>query len=216
MAFFVWSKMQTESGATLPAILALKENERLAGNGQFWWGVGNSLGPRLRKVVQEAGGTLPVLFSLMLSRPQKADTHPEGIHLWTKWEDAEGRRHDLPPNVLQWSRAGDKDYHYALVCHSQAPLAITAHGAFDPTRCVTPTGKRPGAQQTTALLQGDPYDDHGPGVYHFGFRATLIEPWQVKLVEPRKLTATEGKLFEEWKRGWTRFVARTRAGRDLT
>ncbi len=40
MAFFVWTKMQTESGMNLTAILALKEAERLAGGGIFWWGSG--------------------------------------------------------------------------------------------------------------------------------------------------------------------------------
>jgi hypothetical protein len=54
MAFFVWSRMQTESRTTLPAILAVKELERSAGNGVFWWGVENSSGPALRKAGQDS------------------------------------------------------------------------------------------------------------------------------------------------------------------
>jgi hypothetical protein len=210
MSFFVWTKMQTESGTTLLAILALKEVERLAGNGVFWWGVGNSLGDSLRKAAQGAGGTLPVLFSVMLSQPQISDTHPEAINLWTKWEDPEGNVRDLPEHVMEWSRASERDFHYALVCHSHVPLAIGAHGAFDPKRCRTVGGKVPGGHQVTALLDGDFYEDHSPGVYHFGFRATLVAPWQVKLTAPRQLISTDKLLFEEWKKSWKDFVARGR------
>lgn len=209
MAYFVWTKMQTESGTSLPVILALKEAERLAGGGKFWWGIGNSLGDSVRREAEKAGGTLPVLFSVMLSRPQKKDTHPEEVRLWTKWEDTEGTLRDLPKHVLEFSRANaKKDYHHALVCHSHVPLAIGVHGAFDPTRCKTIHGKQPGASQTTALLEENAHEDHSAGVYYFGFRATLIEPWVVKLRNPRKLTSPD--LFNEWKQGWQDFISRIR------
>ncbi len=38
MPYFIWSKMQMESGLSLSQILVLKEAERLAGDGVFWWG----------------------------------------------------------------------------------------------------------------------------------------------------------------------------------
>lgn len=213
MAFFVWTKMQTELGMNLTAILALKEAERLAGGGIFWWGVGTSLGNSVRVRAEESGGTLPVLFSLMLSRPQKRDAKPTGIRLWTQWEDATGR-YDLPANVLEFSASHEKerDYHYALVCHSHMPLALASHGAFDPRHCKTVSGKSPGSIQSTVLLEGDPYKDHSPGVYHFGFRATLVKPWAVKLVKPRKIASTDTGLFESWKSGWHEFVDRARSG----
>lgn len=215
MPYFVWTKMQTESGISLPAILALKEVERLAGNGVFWWGIGTSLGKSVQEHAEKAGGTLPVLFSLMLSRPQKRDAAPSGgVRLWTKWENiTTGQRDDLPSHVLEFSASHEKErsYHYALVCHSHTPLAIASHGAFDETRYKTINGKPPAAIQSTALLNGELYEDQTPGKYHFGFRATLVRPWVVKLVSPRKLSSSDTDLFEGWKGGWRDFVARTRS-----
>lgn len=42
--------MQAEAGEILAGIVARKEAERAAGNGEFWWGIGNSLG----KAVQDS------------------------------------------------------------------------------------------------------------------------------------------------------------------
>jgi hypothetical protein len=91
------------------------------------------------------------------------------------------------------------------------PLSLTSHGAFDPNRCTTINGKRPGAIQTTALLQGNPYEYHPDGKYHFGFRATLIRPWVVKLLTPVKTNLTGSKLLVEgWKEDWKKFIAQNR------
>ena len=106
----------------------------------------------------------------------------------------------------------ERDHHYALVCHSHVPLALSSHGAFDPAHCVTVSGKRPAPIATTSLLSGDLYKDHSPGVYHFGFRATLVEPWAVRLVNPRKVASTDTGLFETWKNSWAEFVGRARFG----
>ena len=38
MPYFIWSKMQMDLGL-LSQILVLKEAERLAGDGVFWWGI---------------------------------------------------------------------------------------------------------------------------------------------------------------------------------
>lgn len=48
MDVFVWTKMGAESGEGLEQIVRRKEAERLQGSGQFWWGIGNSLGPAVR------------------------------------------------------------------------------------------------------------------------------------------------------------------------
>jgi hypothetical protein len=42
MAYFVWTRMQDEAGQTLHTIIRRKEAERASGNGEFWWGIGNS------------------------------------------------------------------------------------------------------------------------------------------------------------------------------
>lgn len=212
MSYFVWTKMQAESGQKLPTIISLKESERATGNGLFWWGVGNSLGKAVDQFAAQADGTLPILFSVMKAHPQKKDTEPEKVFLWTEWEDRSGQIHAVPPHVLEWSRgAANKKTHYALVCHSNIPLAIGDHGAFDPSRCChTPLGKRPADQIVTTLLEDDPDADHSSGAYHLGFRASLVRPWAVKLVRPR---AVSPEAIRAWTKGgeWQAFVDSIRA-----
>jgi len=48
---FVWTKMQTNAGESLENIIRRKELERKAGNGIFWWGVGESKGPAIKKLI---------------------------------------------------------------------------------------------------------------------------------------------------------------------
>jgi hypothetical protein len=211
-AVFVWTKMQTESGMALPEILAIKEIERLAGNGIFWWGVGNSLGARVWQQAERSGGTLPALFSIMLSRPKKQDAQPSALLLWTEYEDVLGHCRDLPEHVLEFSRDHGRKRHFALICHSHVPLAVTSHGAFNPDRYKTiANDKRPGSSQTTVLLRGDPYQDHPDGKYHFGFRATLVKPWAVTLRSPVPYPSTGSKLFNHWKEDWKSFIRRIRS-----
>jgi hypothetical protein len=211
MAQFVWTKMQTESGIALPNILALKEMERLAGNGIFWWGIGSSLGPAIQEAAEAAGGMLPILFSLMLARPQKKDTAPDEVFIWTAWHDHVGGIRAIPKHVLEFSRGHDKKkHHYALVCRSNVPLTIGYHGPFDPSRYRTASGKRPADSQVTTLLEGSLDESQFPGNYHFGFRAVLIKPWAVKLAEPRRLESRERNLLDAWNRSWATFVASLR------
>jgi hypothetical protein len=186
MDVFVWTKMGVESGEGLEQIVRRKEAERVEGNGQFWWGIGNSLGSAVRETVRAQGGRLPVLFSVMLGKPKATDNAPEMLWRWTGWEDEAGRIHHIPPHAKVISRgAAMKDRHYALVCHSDAPLALAPGGErFDPARCRTLSGKVPGASQVTALLRGNP-GTHGSGPYEVCFRAVLVEPWAVKLVRPQ-------------------------------
>lgn len=77
MDTFVWTKMGVESGEGLEQIVRRKEAERVAGNGQFWWGIGNSLGPAVREAARAQRGRVPVLFSVMLGKPKVADSAPE-------------------------------------------------------------------------------------------------------------------------------------------
>jgi hypothetical protein len=39
---FVWTKIQADAGESVRQILYRKEQERLAGDGSFWWGIGES------------------------------------------------------------------------------------------------------------------------------------------------------------------------------
>jgi hypothetical protein len=208
LAYFVWTKMQVESGFPLPQTLFFKEMERQAGDGVFWWGVGNPVDKNLvREKAEAAGGRLTVLFSLMVSRPKREDVDPHHVSLWTQYEDSEGKPQDLPPHVLEFSGGKKQEnFHYALVCHSPVPLALGPL-LFDPGCCKTCRGKDVGGKMVTALLQGDLDDPHhSRGIYHFGIRATLVEPWFVKLVTPRLLEPKEMHMGV-WKSEWRKFVA---------
>jgi hypothetical protein len=176
-------------------------------------GIGNSLGSAVREAAINSGGTLPILFSMMRTRPKRMDSHPEQVCFWTSWTDSTGAVRKTPSHVLNWSRGDDsKKFHYALVCHSTEPLTLGDHGPFDPSHCRTHLGNPPGGSQVTALLHADLDKDHSPGTYNFGFRATLVEPWTVKLVMPRTLSMEEREIHSSWKKGddWRRFVERFR------
>jgi hypothetical protein len=215
---FVWTKMQSEGGASLAKILALKEAERIAGKNVFWWGIGNPLDQAaVCKAARAANGTLPILFSRMHTPPQKKDAHPDRVLLWTEWEDPTGRTFKLPAHIFEWSRGYEgKRTHYALVCRSSERLEIGDHGPFDPKHCQQEkSGKTPASIQVTALLRGSISMEvnHYPGCYREGFRATLIEPWFVRLVNPRPLDASEQRMLQTWSgEEWQEVVDRLRDG----
>jgi hypothetical protein len=211
MAYFVWTKMQVIASLPLPQTIALKESERLAGDGLFWWGCGSPLDRNaIRQAAIESGGTLPAIFSLMISRPGKIDANPDpshaGYRIWTQYEDAHENLQDIPSHVLEFSQGREGSY-YALVCRSAAPLAL-AGLPFDPKLCKNRSGKPVGAHQVTSLVEGNIDDkDHIYGFYHFGFRATLVDPWFVKLKNPCPLESKEVQFFDIWKAEWRKFIA---------
>ena len=197
--------MQAEGGQQLENILSLKESERAAGGGVFWWGVGNSLGEAVHEAAAKAGGSLPILFSRMKARPQKKDVEPERVLLWTEWEDRRGQLHPIPPHVLEWSRGYvGKKTHYALVCCSTAPLVL-GKDRFDPNRYRTRRGKKLAATKVTHLIDGNPEGDHSTGGYDWGFRANLVSPWAVKLVHPRPVSPEDIRAWTN-DGDWQQFV----------
>ena len=187
---FVLTKPGIEAGESVADIIARKEAERVAGKNVFWWGIGSSLGPAVRKAAQDAGGKLPVVFVVHnnQARPKEHDVSPARIFRWTKWQDWNGAVHDVPEFAQVTSRGHNlKRAHYAMVCYSEKPITFDPKGpAFDPSLCRTALGKRPGSSQVTALVWGDlSAADHRLGQYRIAFRATLIAPWQAKLVSYR-------------------------------
>jgi hypothetical protein len=183
---FVLTKPGIEAGESLADTVARKEAERVAGKGIFWWGIGSSLGPTVCKAAQNAGGKLPLVFVLnnRPSRPKKHDVSPAQVFRWTKWQDWNGSVRDIPAFAHVTSRGHElKSAHYALVCYSEKPITFDVKGpAFDPSLCRTALGKQPGSSQVTALVWGDLNADHKVGQHRIAFRATLISPWQAKLV----------------------------------
>jgi hypothetical protein len=210
MTVFVWAKMQAEAGETLDRIVQRKEAEREHGSGLFWWGIGGSLATAA--VHAGSNGDLPVLFSRMLSKPKKKDAAPAAVCVWERWQTKNGREGQIPLNVLVTggSLGGS---HYALVCHSSVPLKLQDHGAFDPQNCRTMArGKVPGASQVTSLLRDLRPGTHESGPYRLGFRATLVDPWAVKLTEGRQLSERERDTLRQYKEGddWMRLVSTLR------
>lgn len=207
---FVWSKMQNEAGEGLAGIVARKEAERAAGGGIFYWGIGNSLGPVVRSVVP--GQPLPVLWSVMLSKPKPQDAYPGAVCIWNSYQAIDGTIHPLPGHVVVTSGAREgKDCHFALVCQSDVSLSLGNLGAFDHTRTRTLLNKIPGASQVTALLLGDPAG-HTSGQYRIAFRASLVGLRCAKLVNPRILSDNERRSLSQWEggQGWSDLAAELR------
>jgi hypothetical protein len=198
MTHFVWSKMQAAGGETLDRIIVRKEAERYAGHGEFWWGIGNSLGSAIDDAVGKTRGDLPVLFSRMLSPPKKADSSPHNVCVWDGWQTYSGKTGKLPDHVLITGGSDPNKSYYALVCHSDHKIELSDHGKFDPSECRTALGKRPGASQVTAILMDQAPGAHRNGVYKFGFRAKLAAPWAVKLTNGRPLSIMERRLIDRF------------------
>jgi hypothetical protein len=191
---FVFTKPGTEAGETLLDILSRKEDERLAGKrlagkNVFWWGVGNSLGNDLQAAAIKAGGILPVIFvgHDRPTTPKDESANPGRVVRWTKWKSKHEQMKDVPAYAKVRSRWDEKKkLHFALVCECETPLSIDPNGLrFDPTLCRTfAAGRTPGTSQITALVRGNLRDPgHRDGRYRIFFRASLVAPWQAKLIQ---------------------------------
>jgi len=217
---FCWTKMQAEAGQSLEEIVARKEMERSAGRGIFFWGVGNALGERVKKLVERAH--VPrVAFSMMRSRPKAEDSAPAEVLLWTAYVDPKTGVRPLPSHVLLLSRGttanGEKRRHYALVCRSENRLEMrhrgTIHlGQFRNLGSSTPNV---GASQVTAVLEHHGGTREGLS-YDVHLVACLMNPYFVRLAEPRILTLAERDVVARVSAGfsstdWLRFVSELRA-----
>jgi len=215
--FVCWTKMQAEAGQGLEAIFRRKEYERRAGNGVFFWGIGNPLDfSKLR-----SSDWVDIVFSTMLSAPKSEDKDPESVLVWRKYLNAAGQEVELPPQVLLMSRAmtklGPKKRHYALVCHSDKELVLGDEGEFDPTvyRNAGSNGGKVGFSQVTSLLE-KMSEAATPSRYRINFRAQLRRPFLVKLCDPVLLEPEDRRSVDNHRAGesstWLRFATQIRAG----
>jgi hypothetical protein len=184
--------MQAEAGQALPTILRRKELERAAGNGLFYWGIGNALGTRVLELVHYTD--LPdVFFSIMPSKPKRIDADPSSVVCWSEYYSLDGRRAVLPPRALVLSRgntsAGKKDRHYALVCQLAAPLSANPIGYLDIAHCRNLGSSNPnvGFSQVTAVLEHQGNSMRSGKMYEIVLRATLVPPYFVRLSRPIEL-----------------------------
>jgi hypothetical protein len=181
--FFCWTRFGTEAGEPIRSILHRKEIERLANNGTFYWGIGNSVAPGIASLLERAG-TPQVLFSPIKSRPRRADVAPECVVRWREATTIAGDRIALADTVRVTSRPSRS--HYALVCSASEPLDLGHLGSlrFGELRNLV-SGNRLGASQVTAVvsreLNGLADGDDG---YVVALRARLVEPYFVRLAAP--------------------------------
>lgn len=187
-----WTRMQAEAGQKIEGIIARKEIERRAGEGLFFWGIGNAPSRAIRSLAA-AGENIDVVFSLMKSRPKKEDAAPESILVWNSYFDAAGKEQPLPPHVLITSRMhvsmACKRAHYALMCSSDAMLCLGNQGAFDHAayRNVGEAGGPIGNSQVTALVVRTRSESEA-AAYAINLRAKLVSSYWVKLGQPRALS----------------------------
>lgn len=189
-----WTRMQTEAGEQLVRIVQRKDLERRAGDGVFFWGVGNAPSRAMPRLLQECS-TIDVVFSLMKSRPKRQDVKPLQILSWRQYVDVDGTVKPLPSHVLVTSRAGRRNYHYALICYLEKSLAVADQGPFDPRAYRNVGGGAVGASQVTALLERDGPD--GNAEYRIAMRARLTLGSWVKLVDPVEVSEIGRRKIEE-------------------
>ncbi len=183
---FCWTRFGTEAGESISDILARKEQERLATGGLFLWGIGNSVGPAIRELIDLEKSPM-VLFSPMRSKPKAIDVSPNGLTVWTEAFDLDGRSWPMPEGVRVTSRSGSdsgktKRSHYALVCRSQSPLVAFERCSLRYEDLVNLQSRNKlGASQVTAVVKRMDAAVEAGTEYPVSFQATLVAPYFVKL-----------------------------------
>ncbi len=195
---FCWSRFGTEAGQAIGQILERKEQERIENSGVFLWGIGNAIGPSVKELLRRTGQP-EALFSPIRSAPREVDSRPAAVAAWAAAETLAGDSFELPEASLVTSRydpQAPKAVHYALVCLSEEPLAISSCGekiAFSALRNLL-TGRPLGSSQVTAVVAHDPCDEAetSNAVYEVAIRARLTPPYLLRLRNPVLLPGPDG------------------------
>lgn len=185
---FCWTRFGTEAGEGFEHILARKEEERCLNGGVFLWGIGNAIGPSLRRLIQLEPEP-EVIFSPIRSAPRKVDVSPEQVVVWTAGRTIDGQPYALPTGSIVTSRykPGTTRSHYALVCETMANLDVDPKGEmfmFGKLRNLL-TNKAVGASQVTAVVQLNAHNENlgGPS-YRAAIRVRLAYPYFIELISP--------------------------------
>lgn len=189
---FCWTKMGTEAGQSLDAIIERKELERELGDGVFFWGIGTSLGQRIWQFIDSVSKP-HVLFSPMQAKPKKIDSCPEKVFVWTAYLDRRGIKCKMPEHALVTSRGLSngqaKKKHYALVCRKSSPLLGDQWPSVNWAKLKNyNSDSNLGFSQVTAIVEYKrsvkfPCDD-----YNVLFGAELTYPYYITLVDPIELS----------------------------
>src|SRR4051794_36935642 len=84
-----WSRMQSEAGQSLADIVRRKESERLAGQGLFFWGVGNAPSSVTNSLARMLT-PISAVFSIMKGKPKRIDVSPSRTLVWRGYIDLDG------------------------------------------------------------------------------------------------------------------------------
>jgi hypothetical protein len=193
---FCWTRFGPEAGESFDEILARKNEEREACDGTFYWGIGSAVGPALRALIATLKAP-EVLFSPIRSAPRAVDVNPSQVVRWSAGTGLLGESVVLPQAACvtsRWDPRRPGAARYALVCASDAALAIEDHGALDfATLRNLSSGAPVGASQVTAVVQrGDEAPSRAGGrVYPVAMRARLVSPYLVRLTSPAFLGCPE-------------------------
>lgn len=184
---FCWTRFGTEAGQAVEAILARKEEERHANGGVFLWGIGNAVGPSLRRLL-ELVRSPEVLFSPIHSSPRREDVDPSCVAAWTEAEALDGSRYCLPASSLVTSAwKPGREAHYALVCRSEDDLReMRPAGSVNFAELKNlVSGQNLGSSQTTAVVRRDTASNGSPNrSYMIAIRAQLVFPYFLRLTGP--------------------------------
>jgi hypothetical protein len=187
---FCWTRFGTEAAQSIEQILARKEQERVANDGVFFWGIGNALGPSMNELLRCCREP-EVLFSPIKSAARLQDVAPAAVAAWVSGETLAGDEFRLPERSLITSRHNPdapRAAHYALVCYSEEPLTARSPrpGEKLSFRSLSNlrTGRPIGASQVTAVVRRDEGDLSGATVYEVAIRAKLVYPHFIRLRNP--------------------------------
>lgn len=197
---FVFSKIQAESGEDIQRIIERKNYERQLNDGQFLWGIGNSIRPGVLQLLRESAHPR-VQFALMKSPPKPQDVRPDQICVWFEGLTLDNRLFRLPTHSLVSSRVqpNKRLIHYALVCEKQLDISLEKGMNLNigEYRNFKKGGKAVGSSQVTSVVTRDPTSTRSGPIYDVGFGAHLVPPYFVKLVNGRRIGKENSRNFLE-------------------
>jgi hypothetical protein len=185
---FCWTRFGTEAGEAITEILRRKEAERLANDGTFFWGIGNSVAPGIAELVRKRNQP-ELLFSPIKGRPRATDVGPEAVVRWRSAETVHGEIFRIPEAIRITSRmAAGKRSHYALVGSSEQPLEFANHGQlpFGALENLL-SGRSVGPSQVTAVVRLLREVLAEGAMYAVALRVRLVYPYFVRLLDPVRI-----------------------------
>ena len=195
---FCLTKIGRYSGQEAPQILRRKELERQAGDGVFWWGVGESKCPaiaHLRKRMRPP----KVLF---IWQRQHAKQPKAARLLFETYERGVEKGYSIPEHVLMARSEVKKGSYFALVCRGARPLTESINVKLNLARYLNlkndgQVGNRPGSNQNTLVLVENPRQPTEIDSYTVIFEAELVEPFCVRLSGARELSMGEADRLDD-------------------